>query len=439
MTSVWIIISLISLCFSALFSGVEIAYISADRVRIGLDTNRGGLINRIIARYYSHYDFFISTILVGNNIMLVVYGMGAAALLEPLIEKYVTTNQAAILALQTVISTLIILFTGEFLPKSTFRINPNTSLKLAALPVYFFYIILFPISWLTSWLSKTLMKIAGLKTSDTHLGVLSIMDLNEYLENKIDDLENPQETEVENEVKIFHNALDFSTTTQLRDCMAPRNELVAVDIDTTDRNELSELFTSSGRSKILVYKEDIDNVIGYVHVSELFDPQRNWKENIKEVMYAPETMLANTMMRRLLSEKRSMAVVVDEFGGTAGLVTLEDLVEEIFGDIQDEHDKVRLTANEVAPGVFDFSGRIEVRTLRDEYRIDIPESDEYQTLAGYIINTTGELPSENESIEIDGLTFTIKARSATRLDLIRIDTTTAESASSAERNNLHDN
>lgn len=418
----WIILSVVSLCFSALFSGVEIAYISADRVRVGLDTNRGGLINRIIGRYYSHSDFFISTILVGNNIMLVIYGMGAAALLEPWIEANISDNQAVILVLQTIVSTLVILFTGEFLPKSVFRINPNTSLKISALPVYFFYIVLYPVSWFTSWLSKMLMKLAGIKAEDTRLGVLSITDLNDYLETKIDDLENPQEVEVENEVKIFHNALDFSTT-QLRDCMAPRDELVAVDIDTTTREELSELFTSSGRSKILVYKEDIDNVVGYVHVSELFDPGRDWKEHVKEVLYAPDTLLANTMMRRLLGEKRSMAVVVDEFGGTAGLVTLEDLVEEIFGDIQDEHDKNGLTATELSPGVFEFSGRIEVRTLRDEFRLDIPEDDEYQTLAGYIIHETGSLPAQDERIEIDGITFTIKARSATRLDLIRVETT----------------
>ena len=417
----WIILSVVSLCFSALFSGVEIAYISADRVRVGLDTNRGGLINRIIGRYYSHSDFFISTILVGNNIMLVIYGMGAAALLEPWIEANISDNQAVILVLQTIVSTLVILFTGEFLPKSVFRINPNTSLKISALPVYFFYIVLYPVSWFTSWLSKMLMKLAGIKAEDTRLGVLSITDLNDYLETKIDDLENPQEVEVENEVKIFHNALDFSTT-QLRDCMAPRNELVAVDIDTTTREELSELFTSSGRSKILVYKGDIDNVVGYVHVSELFDPGRDWKEHVKEVLYAPDTLLANTMMRRLLGEKRSMAVVVDEFGGTAGLVTLEDLVEEIFGDIQDEHDKNGLTATELSPGVFEFSGRIEVRTLRDEFRLDIPEDDEYQTLAGYIIHETGSLPAQDERIEIDGITFTIKARSATRLDLIRVET-----------------
>lgn len=416
----WILITLISLILSGFFSGVEIAFITADRVRIGLDTSRGGLLNNIIARYYSHQEFFISTILVGNNIMLVIYGMGAAALLEPWIAAHISSNQGVILLCQTIISTLVILFTGEFIPKSIFRINPNTSLKVFALPVYFFYIILYPIAAFTSWLSRGLMRLAGIKAGQASLGALSMNDLNDYLETKIDDLDNPQEAEVEDEVKIFHNALDFSST-QLRDCMAPRNELVAVDLDTTTRDELSALFTSSGRSKILVYREDIDNVVGYVHISELFDPASDWKAHIKDVLYAPETLLANTMMKRLLSQKRSMAVVVDEFGGTAGLVTLEDLVEEIFGDIQDEHDNNGLVANEITPGVYEFSGRMEVRTLRDDFRLDIPEDDEYQTLAGYLIHETGTLPAKGEAIEIDSLLFTILERSATRLDLIRVE------------------
>lgn len=421
----WLIIALCSLLLSGFFSGTEIAFVTSDRIRVGLDASRGGLISRIISTYYTKQEFFISTILVGNNIVLVIYGMGAAALLEPLIARYITTSQALILLLQTLISTLIILFTGEFIPKTVFRINPNASLRLAAIPSYLFYIILYPISAFTSWISRMLMRLAGIHTADTGLQLFSINDLNDYLETKIDDLDAPREQEVENEVKIFHNALDFSST-QVRDCMVPRNELVAVDIDDTTREELSQLFTTSGRSKILVYRDDIDNVVGYLHVSELFDPHSDWKAHIKEVLYAPETLLANTMMRRLLSEKRSMAVVVDEFGGTAGLVTLEDLVEEIFGDIQDEHDKNGLTAIEIAPDTYDFSGRIEVRTLRDDYRLDIPESDEYQTLAGYVIHSTGTLPAKDEEVIIDDLAFTIRERSATRLDLIRVAPAPAE-------------
>lgn len=415
----WILLTLISLMLSGFFSGVEIAFITSDRVRVGLDSSRGGFINRIIARYYAHQEFFISTILVGNNIMLVVYGMGAAALLEPWIEAHVSDNQAVILLLQTVISTLVILFTGEFIPKSVFRINPNTSLKLSAIPVYFFYIVLYPIAAFTSWLSKVLMRLAGLKAEDTRLGVLSIDDINDYLETKIDDLDNPAEAEVENEVKIFHNALDFSST-QLRDCMAPRNELVAVNIDETSREELSELFTTSGRSKILVYRDDIDNVVGYVHVSELFDPSTDWKKQIKEVLYAPETLLANTMMRRLLSEKRSMAVVVDEFGGTAGLVTLEDLVEEIFGDIEDEHDRKRLLAREVEPGVYEFSGRAEIESINEEFGLDMKESDTYHTLGGYILENLGALPSQSDTFDIGNLRFSIMKMARTRIELVKV-------------------
>ncbi|MCM1519591.1 MAG: hemolysin family protein [Lachnoclostridium sp.] len=415
----WLIIAIVSLVFSGLFSGMEIAYITSDRVRIGLDVSRGGFINKIIGRYFSNQEFFISTILVGNNIMLVIYGMGAAALLEPWIREHISSNEAAVLTLQSIISTLVILFTGEFIPKSVFRINPNTSLKLFALPVFLFYIILWPVSWFTAWLSRVLMKLAGIKTESDRGVALSITELNNFLEKTIDDVDNPQEVVVENEVKIFHNALDFSET-QMRDCMVPRNELVAVDIEDTTRQQLSDLFTSSGRSKILVYRDDIDNIMGYIHVSELFNPEADWKENIKEVLFAPETLLANTMMRRMLSEKRSMAIVVDEFGGTAGMVTLEDLVEEIFGDIQDEHDKSGITAIETSPGEYDFSGRIEVRRLRDEFRIDIPEEDEYQTLAGYILYEVGSIPACDEVIEIEGIKFTIKQRTATRLDLIHI-------------------
>lgn len=413
----WIILAVVSLIFSALFSGTEIAYVTADRVRTELDVKKGGAVNRIIGRFYSDTEFFISTILVGNNIMLVIYGMGASALIEPWLEGY-HLNQAVVLILSTLISTGVILITGEFFPKTIFRINPNISLKVFALPVFLFYIVLYPVSLFTTWLSKVLMRIFGIKTDNQRLGMLSMGDLNSYLDRTIDEV-NPAKTPVETEVKIFHNALDFSTT-HIRDCMLPRNEIVAVNIDTTTREELSALFTSSGRSKIVVYREDIDNVLGYIHVSELFFPESDWKEHLKPVIFAPETLLANKLMRRLLAEKRSMAVVVDEFGGTAGLVTLEDLVEEIFGDIQDEHDTSRPMAREIEPGVYECSGRIEIENLRENYHVDIPEDDDYQTLAGYILHNAGEIPTQGECMEIDGKLFTIVKGTATRLEVIRI-------------------
>ncbi len=422
----WIIIAVVSLIFSALFSGAEIAYITANRVRVELDVKKGGMISRIINRFYSDSDLFITTLLVGNNVMLVVYGMGAAFLIEKEWLAAYHLNEALVLAISTLISTGVILLVGEFFPKTIFRINPNISLKVFALPLFLFYVVLFPISIFTTWLSKMLMRLFGVHSEGQRMGMLTVGDLNRYLENTIDEV-NPEKKQVENEVKIFHNALDFSTT-HLRDCMLPRNEIVAVNIDTIDREELSELFTKSGRSKIVVYREDIDNVLGYIHVSELFNPESDWKEHIKPVIFCPETLLANKLMRRLLSEKRSMAVVVDEFGGTAGLVTLEDLVEEIFGDIRDEHDQSGLTVREVEPGVYECPGRVEVETLRETYHIDIPESDDYQTLAGYILFSTGTIPAEGAELVIDDLMFTIKRRTATRLELIRISPAPAQEA-----------
>ncbi len=417
MEPTWIIIALISLIFSALFSGTEIAFVTSNRVRVELDMKKGGFRSKIINRFYSDPEFFISTILVGNNIVLVIYGMAAAALLDPWLEG-IFHNDALVLLMQTIISTAVILLTGEFLPKTIFRINPNSSLKVMAVPISFFYFILYPISLFTSGLSKLLMRLCGIKVKDSKTGMLSVGDLNQYLETTIDDIEEEQKP-VENEVKIFHNALDFSST-HLRDCMIPRNEIFAVDINETTREQLSELFTTSGRSKIVVYNEDIDNVLGYIHVSELFDPQNDWKECLKPVVFAPETLLANKMMRRLLSEKRSIAIVIDEFGGTAGMVTLEDLVEEIFGDIQDEHDKSGIIEKEIAPGEWEFSGRAEIAHINDKYHLDIPEDDEYQTLAGYILVKTGEIPAENEKISLGEYEFEILKKSANRLELIKV-------------------
>ncbi|MDE6134216.1 MAG: hemolysin family protein [Muribaculaceae bacterium] len=415
--SVWIIISLISLLFSALFSGVEMAYVTSDRVRVELDVTRGGFLGRIINRFYSNSELFISTILVGNNVMLVIYGMGAAALLEPLIARY-CPNEFMILLLQTIISTAVILLTGEFIPKTVFGINPNNSLKIFALPVYIFYIILYPLSLFTSWLSRALMRLAGIKDGTQKLRLISIGDLNEYLEESIDDLEE-QQHEVGNEVKIFRNALDFASA-HVRDCMIPRNEIVAVDITHTSRDELADLFTRTGRSKIIVYSGDIDNITGYIHVSELFDPSVNWEEKVKPVLFTPENLMANVMMRRLLQQKRSIAIVIDEFGGTAGMLTLEDLMEEICGDIEDEHDNSQLIARETAPGVFEFSGRCEITEINEIFELDIPEADSYQTIAGYILDTTGTIPDEGATVDIGEYRFDILRKSANRLELIRI-------------------
>ena len=415
-----LVITIISLLLSALFSGTEIAFVTGDRVRAEIDSHLGSLIPRIIKRFYSDADFFISSILVGNNVMLVIYGMGAAMFINAWLGHYQVfkDSEALVLIAQTLISTIVILIVGEFLPKTTFRINPNASLRIFAFPIYVFYLLFYPISLAASWLSRMLMRLCGMKTESSAIRLLSVGDLNTYLEETIDTLEDKKET-VENEVKIFRNALDFSST-HLRDCMTPRNELVAVDIDNTDRETLSKLFTSTGRSKIIVYREDIDNILGYIHVSELFDPSSDWREHIHPVLYAPEPLMANTMMRRLLAEKRSIAVVIDEFGGTAGLVTLEDLVEEIFGDIRDEHDKATPLARLIAPDVYEISGRCEISQLNENYSLDIPEDDDYQTLAGYILHSTGTIPDQGAEMILGHLKIYVVKKSATRLELLRV-------------------
>ena len=399
------------------------AFVTSDRVRVELDVKRGGLISKIINLFYSHSELFISTILVGNNVMLVIYGMGAAMFIEPFLAA-VSTNELFILVSQTLISTAVILLTGEFLPKTIFGINPNNSLKIFALPIYLFYIILYPISVFTAWLSKALMRLVGVRDAAKKLHFISIGDLNDYIEESIDDLEEKKQT-VENEVKIFRNALDFSST-HVRDCMIPRNEIVAVNIDTVTRAELADMFTSTGRSKILVYREDIDSIEGYIHVSELFDPDKNWKDHIKPVLFAPENLMANVMMRRLLQQKRSIAVVVDEFGGTAGMLTLEDLMEEICGNIEDEHDTDKLIAREVEPGVFEFSGRCEIAEINERFHLDIPEDDSYQTIAGFVLHSTGNIPEQGDTVLIGSFRLDIVKKSAARIDLLRLSTVQTE-------------
>ena len=418
-TTTALIITLVSMAFSAFFSGMEIAFISSNKVRVGVDSHKKGLTSRIISTFYSRPDMFISTMLVGNNIMLVVYGIGIAVLLEPGIKAVVGDNEALILVCQTIISTGVILVTGEFFPKTIFRINPNLSLRHCAVPLYVIYWVLYPVSWFSSWLSKSLMRLFGAKASEPRSALLTVGELDDYIQQTIDDKAPAGTKEIEHEVKIFQNALDFSNTL-LRDCMIPRNEIIAVEAD-TDRERLRRRFTATGLSKILVYRDDIDNIIGYIHVNELFRTDGEWQQRVKPVDFAPESMPANTMMRKMLAEKRSIAVIVDEFGGTGGLVTLEDLVEEIFGDFEDEHDKRRLVEQRISDTSFKFSGRIEIEHLNDTYHFNIPEDEEYQTLAGYILYRLGALPQQGDTFDIDGLRFTILKKSATRIMLVRLD------------------
>ena len=412
------IIALAALLCSAFFSGMEIAFVSSNKVRAEIEMARGGIINRILNIYYGNRETVISTLLIGNNIANIVYSMAMAQLLTAPLKPWIS-NEALLLLAQTLIATLIILIFGEFVPKSIFRINPNASVRTSSIPLFMVYCLLYPISRFTEWLSAVLMKLFGIKINSTHVRLLTVDELDAYLQENIDKHEDENKS-VEREVKIFENALDFSDT-RLRDCMVPRNEIVAVDVEDTTRDDLVKLFTRSGLSKIVVYKENIDDVIGFIQVSELFVTEVDWKTRLKPVVFAPETLLARKMMQQLMDEKRSMAIVLDEFGGTSGMVTLEDLVEEIFGEIEDEHDRNRLTARQLSDTSYEFSGRMEIEEINERFHLDLPESDDYQTIAGYLLNENEAIPNVGEVLEFPPYRFTIERKTAARIELIRVD------------------
>lgn len=417
--SLAIIITLIAIVFSGLFSGCEIAFVQSSKVRMEIDAARGGLVDKIIKGFSRHEDMFISTLLVGNNVVLVIYGISFSVIVNPIFEEWFHHNEALTLISNTVCSTLVILLLGEFLPKTTFRINPNFMMRLLALPLYLIYLMLYPVSWLVSVISKGLMKLCGLDSEEEDKTRLTMDELDDYIQQSIEDRQNGEA--VENEVKIFRNAIDFKDT-QISQCMIPRNEIVAVPLVGTTREKLIKVFTATGLSKVVVYREDIDDVAGYIHISEMFNSTADWRRKLKPVIFTPETMLANKMMRRMMSEKRTLAMVVDEFGGTSGLVTLEDIVEEIFGEIEDEHDVKKLVAREVSDGVYEFSGRIEISAINEEYGLGIKESESYHTLSGYILESLQALPKQGDTFEIEGQIFTIEKMTTTRIELVKIET-----------------
>lgn len=398
---------------------MEIAFVSSNKVRAEIEMARGGIINRILNIFYGHREMFISTLLIGNNIANIVYSMAMARLIAIPMDPWLHYNPALMLLVQTIIATVIILIFGEFIPKVIFRINSNASLRTSSIPLFMVYCVLYPISLFTEWLSAMLMKLFGIKINSKRVRLLTVDELDAYLQENIDKREDENKT-VEREVKIFENALDFSDT-RLRDCMVPRNEIVAVDVEDTTRDDLVKLFTRSGLSKIVVYKESIDDVIGFIQVSELFVTDVDWKKRLKPVVFAPETLLARKMMQQLMDEKRSMAIVLDEFGGTSGMVTLEDLVEEIFGEIEDEHDRNRLVAKQLDEKSYEFSGRMEIEEINERFHLNIPESDDYQTIAGYLLDENEAIPNEGEVLDLPPYRFTIERKTAARIELIRVD------------------
>lgn len=415
--SLAIVITVIAVLFSGLFSGSEIAFVQSSKVRMEIDAARGGLVDKLIKGFSRHEDMFISTLLVGNNVVLVIYGIAFSAIVNPIFERWFDNNEALTLICNTICSTSVILLLGEFLPKTTFRINPNFMMRLLALPLYLIYLIFYPISWFVSVISKGLMKLFGLDSEEVEKSRLTMEELDDYIQQSIEDRHSGEA--VENEVKIFRKAIDFKDT-QISECMIPRNEIVAVPLAGTTRQQLIKVFMATGLSKVVVYRDDIDDIAGYIHVSELFNNNTDWRRKLKPVIFTPETMLANRMMRRMMSEKRTLAMVVDEFGGTAGLVTLEDIVEEIFGEIEDEHDVKRIIARRLSDGEYEFSGRVEISTINEDFGLGIKESEEYHTISGYILESLQALPKQGDTFTIDDLTFTIEKMTTTRIELVKV-------------------
>lgn len=412
-----IILLIIVILFSALFSGMEIAFVSSNKLLHGIDRSERSLTSSAINKFYSNSNNFISTLLVGNNIVLVIYGILMARILNSTILAGLQHNESVRLLLETVISTIVIIFTGEFVPKALFRIDPNSSLKRFALITYPIYIILYPLSKFTTFCSCLLLRIFNVKIKDeVRDTTFTKTELNNLIQSTLENAD--EKEEIDNDVKIFQNALDFSSI-KVRDCLVPRTEIDAVEVN-TPLEELKSVFTESGHSKVVVFKENIDNIIGYIHSSELFRLGKNWQQRICKMPYVPETLSAEKLMRRLMQQKKSLAVVVDEFGGTSGIVSLEDLLEEIIGEIEDEHDNQNLIAKELGENEYLLSGRLEIEHINEMFDLEIPESDDYQTLSGFILVHLQRFPQLNENISIGKFRIQATKLRNTKIELVKL-------------------
>ena len=414
---------LISMLFSAFFSGMEIAFVSSNRMLAEMDREKGGLSQKASSVFYQHPSNFVSTMLVGNNIALVIYGILFAKIFDQTL--FYSLDDGMRVTCDTLLSTLIVLFTGEFLPKTIFKSNPNLMLKIFAIPAWLCYIILYPISRIATLLSKGILRIFGVKMDKNSADkAFTKVDLDYLVQSSIDNAKNDEE--IGEEVKIFQNALDFSET-KVRDCMVPRTEIDSVE-DTDTIAELKQVFIESGHSKIVVYHEDIDHVIGYIYSSDMFRLTASdnmhiadlKSQIIREISFVPETMFASKLMKLLMQQKRSLAIVVDEFGGTSGLVSLEDIMEEITGEIEDEHDNNSHVAKQVAEGEYVLSARLEIEKVNEIFSLELPESDEYMTVGGLILHEYQSFPKLNEVIRIKSYEFKILKNTATKIELVRL-------------------
>ena len=414
-----LIIMLVALFFSALFSGLEIAFVSADRLRFEMDAERNTFSSKLLSRFFRNPNIYISTMLVGNNIALVLYSTMMARLIEMLLPDGFISDEFLLIVIETFISTAIVIVIGEFVPKTLFRSNPNGKLNILAFPVFLIYIILYPISLFTTWLSRIILRMFGVRIDrENTVKAFSKVDLDYFVQSGLSGTE--EDSQPESEVRIFQNVLDFSNV-KIRDCMVPRNEICAVAREIS-WNELRERFIETGYSKILVYEGDMDHIIGYIHSSELFRHKDDWSNHIQSVPFVPETLAAQKLMKQLMARKKSLAVVVDEFGGTSGIVSLEDIIEEILGDIQDEHDVTNLIAKKTDDGWL-LSGRMEISHVNEMFGLDIPESDEYMTIGGLILSKAKGFPKVNEKVETGKYTLRVLKKGETKIELVELTET----------------
>ncbi len=403
---------------------MEIAFISANKIHIEIEKKKDGFLAKVLTKLTKSPSKFIATMLIGNNIALVVYGLFMGELLMGWFGELYPTSYKIInllltdfsLVTQTVISTLIILLTAEFLPKVLFQIYANTLLRLLAVPAYLFYLLFSVISAFVIWISDFILKVLFKSSGDEVQLSFSKLELGDYINEQMETVE--EEDVVDSEIQIFQNALEFSTV-KAREVMIPRTEITAVELDETPKN-LAKLFTETGYSKILIYKDTIDDIIGYVHSYELFKKPKVIKSILLPVEFVPETMLINDILNVLTKKRKSIAVVLDEYGGTSGIITVEDIVEELFGEIEDEHDTVDLIEEQISENSYKFSARLEVDYLNESYRLELPESEEYETLGGLIVNETGEIPGKDSEIIIGNFVFKILEVSNTKIDLVTL-------------------
>ena len=404
------------MALSAFFSGMEIAFVSSNRMLAEMDREGNGIAKKIISKFYNHPNGFVSTMLVGNNIVLVVYGILVARLFDSTI--FSSLDDGMKVTADTLLSTLVILFTGEFLPKILFKNNANRLLSVFSVPAYLFYILLWPISRFSTLMSKCLLRIVGIRMeAEADDEGFSKVDLDYLVQSSIENAHSDEE--INEEVKIFQNALDFSDC-KVRDCMVPRTEVNAVDVNDCTIDELMQKFVESGNSKIIVYEGDIDHIIGYIHSSEMFRNRDNWRQCVCKMPFVPETMAAQKLMHIFLQQKKSLGVVTDEFGGTSGIVSLEDIVEEIFGDIEDEHDSTKYIATQVGDNEYMLSARLEIDKVNELFDLGLPESDDYMTVGGYILHEYQSFPKLNEVITIGRYEFRIIKSTMTKIELVKL-------------------